>query len=76
MAETGTKQQEELLRRQEQLQQAHDHLVENSKIILAAQVVTLAARFPIVQLLDYICSCHTETLCYRKHLSPNKQACL
>ncbi|KAI3979076.1 hypothetical protein MKX01_016251 [Papaver californicum] len=33
LAEFGQKQQEELLRRQEQLQQAHDHLIENSKSI-------------------------------------------
>lgn len=37
-ANFGHKQQEELLRRQEKLQQAHDHLVENSKSMLAAQV--------------------------------------
>ncbi|KAL1067965.1 hypothetical protein V6Z11_D12G166700 [Gossypium hirsutum] len=37
LAEYGRKQQEELLKRQEQLQQVHNHLVENSKSILAAQ---------------------------------------
>nr|DAD39997.1 TPA_asm: hypothetical protein HUJ06_014320 [Nelumbo nucifera] len=37
LAEFGQKQQEELLQRQEQLQQAHDHLVENSRSILEAQ---------------------------------------
>ncbi|KAG5226760.1 protein GAMETE EXPRESSED [Salix suchowensis] len=36
-AEYGHKQQEELLQRQEQLQKVHDHLVENSNSILAAQ---------------------------------------
>ncbi|GMY24776.1 protein GAMETE EXPRESSED 1-like [Fagus crenata] len=36
-AEYGHRQQEELLQRQEQLQSVHDHLMENSKSILAAQ---------------------------------------
>ncbi|KAF4403046.1 hypothetical protein G4B88_010498, partial [Cannabis sativa] len=38
LANFGHEQQEELLQRQEKLQQAHDHLVENSKSMLAAQV--------------------------------------
>lgn len=38
LAEYGRKQQEELLKRQQQLQQVHDHLIENSKSILEAQV--------------------------------------
>ncbi|KAL0330052.1 UNVERIFIED_CONTAM: protein GAMETE EXPRESSED 1 [Sesamum radiatum] len=37
LIEFGQKQQEELLQRQKQLHQSHDHLVENSKLILAAQ---------------------------------------
>ena len=37
-AEYSHKQQEELLRQQEQLQRVHDHLMENSKSILVAQV--------------------------------------
>ena len=37
-AEYGHRQQEELLQGQEQLQRIHDHLMENSKSILAAQV--------------------------------------
>ncbi|XP_059641842.1 protein GAMETE EXPRESSED 1 [Cornus florida] len=37
LAEFGHRQQEELLRRQQQLQRAHDHLVENTKSMLAAQ---------------------------------------
>ena len=37
-AEYSHKQQEELLQQQEQLQRVHDHLMENSKSILAAQV--------------------------------------
>ncbi|XP_019057140.1 PREDICTED: protein GAMETE EXPRESSED 1-like [Tarenaya hassleriana] len=38
LAEYSQKQQEELVKRQEQLQQVHDHLFESSKSILAAQV--------------------------------------
>ncbi|KAA8546520.1 hypothetical protein F0562_002741 [Nyssa sinensis] len=38
LAEFGQRQQEELLHRQQQLQSAHDDLVENSKTMLAAQV--------------------------------------
>lgn len=41
LAEYGHKQQEELLQRQKQLQQVHDHLMDNSKSILAAQVYHL-----------------------------------
>ena len=37
-AEYGHKQQEEILRRQEQIQGIHDRLMENSKTILSAQV--------------------------------------
>ncbi|KAG9457335.1 hypothetical protein H6P81_001843 [Aristolochia fimbriata] len=37
IAEFGHKHQEELLRRQEQLQQTHNHLIQNSHSILAAQ---------------------------------------
>ncbi|KAB5537500.1 hypothetical protein DKX38_015033 [Salix brachista] len=40
-AEYGHKQQEELLQKQEQLQKVHDHLVENSNSILAAQLFAL-----------------------------------
>ena len=38
LAEYGHRQQEELLLRQKQLQQVHDHLMDNSKSILEAQV--------------------------------------
>lgn len=38
LSEFGHKQQEELLERQKELHQSHDHLVENSKLILATQV--------------------------------------
>lgn len=37
LAEFGHKQQEELLRRQDQIQQVHDHLIQNSRSILSAQ---------------------------------------
>ncbi|TYK13844.1 protein GAMETE EXPRESSED 1-like [Cucumis melo var. makuwa] len=41
LAEYGHRQQEELLQRQKHLQQFHDHLMENSQSILAAQLEVL-----------------------------------
>ena len=41
LAKFGREQQEELVQQQEQLQRSHDHLFENSKSILAAQVCFL-----------------------------------
>jgi hypothetical protein len=38
LAQFGQRQQEELLARQEQIRQAHDHLIQNSHSILEAQV--------------------------------------
>lgn len=40
LVEYSSSQQEELLARQAKLHQVHDHLIENSKFILAAQVLT------------------------------------
>lgn len=50
LAEYGHRQQEELLQKQQQLQQVHDHLMENSKSILAAQVC-LAFDFFLMRFL-------------------------
>jgi len=38
IAQIGQQQQDELLARQEQMRQAHDHLIQNSHSILEAQV--------------------------------------
>lgn len=40
LAEFGEKQQAELLKKQEQIQHAHDRLIQNSQSILSAQVCT------------------------------------
>nr|GMD01942.1 protein GAMETE EXPRESSED 1 [Ipomoea batatas] len=62
LAETGTKQQEELLRRQEQLQQAHDHLVENSKTILAAQEAFESKQASMFVAIDKLFALHNAIL--------------
>ncbi|KAF4355621.1 hypothetical protein F8388_013038, partial [Cannabis sativa] len=48
LANFGHEQQEELLQRQEKLQQAHDHLVENSKSMLAAQFEISAFFYSLI----------------------------
>lgn len=45
LTEYGHRQQEELLQKQLQLQQVHDHLMENSKSMLEAQVCVASFRF-------------------------------
>ncbi|RAL37044.1 hypothetical protein DM860_003966 [Cuscuta australis] len=62
LAEIGHKQQEELLRRQEQLQQAHDHLAENSKTILAAQEAFESKQASMFVALDKLFALHNAML--------------
>ncbi|KAI3920453.1 hypothetical protein MKX01_000792 [Papaver californicum] len=62
LAEFGQKQQEELLRRQQQLQQAHDHLIENSKSILAAQEEFESKQASMFLALDKLFTLHTAIL--------------
>ncbi|KAE8724526.1 Protein GAMETE EXPRESSED 1 [Hibiscus syriacus] len=62
LAEYGRKQQEELLKRQEQLQQVHDHLVENSKSILAAQEAFESKQASMFIALDKIFALHNAML--------------
>ncbi|XP_031107502.1 protein GAMETE EXPRESSED 1-like [Ipomoea triloba] len=62
LAEIGHKQQDELLRRQEQLQQAHDHLVENSKTILAAQEAFESKQASMFVALDKLFALHNAML--------------
>ncbi|KAL7230206.1 hypothetical protein ACSBR2_008671 [Camellia fascicularis] len=57
--ELGNRQQKELLRRQELLQQAHDHLVESSKTILAAQEAFESSMFVA---LDKLFALHNAML--------------
>ncbi|KAL2521911.1 Protein GAMETE EXPRESSED 1 [Forsythia ovata] len=60
--EFGKNQQEELIRRQEQLQQAHDHLVENSKTILAAQEAFESKQASMFIAIDKLFALHNALL--------------
>ncbi|PIN26271.1 hypothetical protein CDL12_00975 [Handroanthus impetiginosus] len=62
LAEFGHKQQEELLQRQKQLHQSHDHLVENSKQILAAQEAFEAKQASMFVALDKLFQLHSAML--------------
>ncbi|KAF6168043.1 hypothetical protein GIB67_011428 [Kingdonia uniflora] len=62
LAEFGHKQQEGLIQQQEELQQAHDHLVENSKSILAAQEVFESKQANIFKALDKLFTLHNTIL--------------
>ncbi|KAI8032638.1 putative methyltransferase PMT11 [Camellia lanceoleosa] len=61
-AELGNRQQEELLRRQELLQQAHDHLLESSKTILAAQEAFESKQASMFVALDKLFALHNAML--------------
>ncbi|TYH39358.1 hypothetical protein ES332_D12G174200v1 [Gossypium tomentosum] len=62
LAEYGRKQQEELLKRQEQLQQVHNHLVENSKSILAAQEAFESKQARMFIAVDKLFALHNAML--------------
>ncbi|OVA03864.1 hypothetical protein BVC80_1321g4 [Macleaya cordata] len=62
LVEFGHKQQEELLNRQQQLQQAHDHLIENSKSILAAQEAFESKQASMFMALDKLFTLHNAIL--------------
>ncbi|KAL2499071.1 Protein GAMETE EXPRESSED 1 [Abeliophyllum distichum] len=62
LAEFGKNQQEELIRRQEQLQHAHDHLVENSKTILAAQEAFESKQASMFIAIDKLFALHNALL--------------
>ncbi|GMN42339.1 hypothetical protein TIFTF001_011552 [Ficus carica] len=59
LAEYGHKQQEELLQRQKQLQQVHDHLMDNSNSILAAQESFESKQASMFVALDKLFALHT-----------------
>lgn len=86
LAEFGHRQQEELLVRQKQLEQAHDHLIVNSETILAAQVKIVLAQHINLQFMQFY---ESDILrfsildngfflsCFcRKPLNQSKQQCL
>ncbi|KAM6548457.1 hypothetical protein CsatB_020133 [Cannabis sativa] len=62
LANFGHEQQEELLQRQEKLQQAHDHLVENSKSMLAAQESFEQKQAALFVALDKLFALHNALL--------------
>ncbi|KAF3970990.1 hypothetical protein ACB098_08G160800 [Castanea mollissima] len=61
-AEYGHRQQEELLQGQEQLQRIHDHLMENSKSILAAQESFKSKQANMFVALDKLFALHNAML--------------
>ncbi|KAI3468499.1 hypothetical protein Pfo_025162 [Paulownia fortunei] len=62
LAEFGHKQQEELLQRQKQLHQSHDHLVENSKLIIAAQEAFESKQASMFVAIDKLFALHSAML--------------
>ncbi|CAM8940125.1 unnamed protein product [Rhodiola kirilowii] len=62
LADFGLKQQEELLQRQQQLQQVHDNLIENSKHILEAQEVFESKQASMFITLDKLFALHNAML--------------
>ncbi|CAB4304543.1 unnamed protein product [Prunus armeniaca] len=58
----GREQQEELLQRQDQIQKAHDHLVENSKFILSAQEAFEQKQATMFVALDRLFALHNALL--------------
>ncbi|CAL1392401.1 unnamed protein product [Linum trigynum] len=62
LVDLSRKQQEELLHRQEQLHQVHDHLVENSQSILAAQEAFEKKQATMFVALDKLFDLHNAML--------------
>ncbi|KAJ9556788.1 hypothetical protein OSB04_011402 [Centaurea solstitialis] len=62
LIELGHNQQQELMKRQEQLKQAHDHLVENSKTILAAQELFESKQASMFLAIDKLFTLHNAIL--------------
>ncbi|GER54748.1 gamete expressed protein 1 [Striga asiatica] len=62
LAEFGHKQQEELLQKQKQLHQSHDQLVENSKLIIAAQEAFESKQASMFLAVDKLFSLHSAML--------------
>ncbi|KAI4388906.1 hypothetical protein MLD38_001194 [Melastoma candidum] len=62
LAEFSSEQQEQLMKRQEQLQRMNDHLVENSKSILAAQEAFESKQATMFVALDKLFALHNAML--------------
>ncbi|KAK1315026.1 Protein GAMETE EXPRESSED 1 [Acorus calamus] len=68
LTEFGHKQQEELLRRQEQIEQSHDRLIQNSQSILAAQEEFEAKQSNIFAALDKLYVLHNAILLESRYI--------
>ncbi|XP_071728903.1 protein GAMETE EXPRESSED 1-like [Rutidosis leptorrhynchoides] len=62
LIELGRTQQQELIQRQEQLKNAHDHLVQNSKTILAAQETFESKQAGMFLAIDKLFALHNAIL--------------
>ncbi|XP_047340153.1 protein GAMETE EXPRESSED 1-like [Impatiens glandulifera] len=62
LAEFGNRQQEELLQRQDHLQEGHERLVENSRTILAAQEAFESKQASMFMVLDKLFTVHNAML--------------
>ncbi|KAL6549763.1 hypothetical protein OROMI_020251 [Orobanche minor] len=62
LAEFGHKQQEELLEKQKQLHQSHDQLVENSRLIIAAQETFESKQATMFLAIDKLFTLHSAML--------------
>nr|GEY49473.1 protein gamete expressed 1 isoform X1 [Tanacetum cinerariifolium] len=62
LIELGQNQQQELIKKQEQLKEAHEHLVENSKTILAAQELFESKQASMFVAIDKLFTLHNAIL--------------
>nr|KAJ0212970.1 hypothetical protein LSAT_V11C400167110 [Lactuca sativa] len=62
LIELGHSQQQELIQRQQQLKQVHDHLVENSKTILASQEIFESKQASMFVAIDKLFTLHNAIL--------------
>ncbi|KAL6001171.1 hypothetical protein ACLOJK_006903 [Asimina triloba] len=62
LADFGHEQQEELLRRQDQLREAHEHLIQSSQTILAAQADFRSKQAAMFTALDHLFKLHNAIL--------------
>ncbi|KAL7122482.1 hypothetical protein ACP275_01G048400 [Erythranthe tilingii] len=62
LAEFGHKQQEELLERQKELHQSHDHLVENSRMMIEAQEAFESKQASMFVAIDKLFALHSAML--------------
>ncbi|KQK12919.2 hypothetical protein BRADI_1g06880v3 [Brachypodium distachyon] len=76
LAQFGQRQQEELLSKQEQIRQAHDHLIENSHSILDAQEEFRAKQANIFAALDKLYILHNAILAESRFIKAFFYCCI